>query len=597
VVYFVGCKDMDADPDECEKPRFPKESLGGYTKGGTPKYFRAFEGDEDLKGVEEHAYVAVAPHVDIQIPGLGEMSGTAIRKALKTAEPETFEEIMGFYDPLAYDMIKNKLKRMEESQHPLGIFLRLIKEVLEEASPDPRQDLYTVRGDTLDLTSPDWQKRVVGRHRTQIGRAEEIRREYKRSYEVLKEKFINLNIISKKEQILKAAQEMVPEPISQEGATKILSDIINFIKNTKIELLIGDYPGTDPDYGGPAQYLDRENKVIIEKFFTFWVDPRTGRYPTFAGQRAGKGEWESTIAHELGHAKDAALNRAFNAYAETATWRRPKEQWDDYSEANAVFNRIKHCFPILKRWTGSGADKKTKHHEWVFEFYASLQQMFSSLNRSQLLPEDIQMVCGIQEFRTKIQQLPKKESASWYRNYQRVFNKWRTTLPPQKATPLQKAKPASFNQSVKILSDLTDNEVWKSFDCTKCNPRVATSMLNRLARLDIKNIPQVAPSPQPREPSALVEISLNHLLEEIEETIDEAALTQMYGSWAPNLYRITDPGTELEEESLDEDEELEEMATMSGGSAELGAGKINVEEEGLIREIEDYLFRTLGVDS
>ena len=140
VVYFVGCKDMDADPNVCDgtKPRFPRESLGGMTKKGTPRYFRAFEGEEDFKGVKDHAYIAVAPHVEIQIPELGEMSGTTIRQALQTAEPEKFKSIMGFYDPLVYDMVKSKLKSTQEeelqevSQLQLGIFLGLIEETLNE---------------------------------------------------------------------------------------------------------------------------------------------------------------------------------------------------------------------------------------------------------------------------------------------------------------------------------------------------------------------------------------------------------------------------------------------------------------------------------
>tara|TARA_Y100001970_G_scaffold60009_1_gene76428 strand:- start:4701 stop:7484 length:2784 start_codon:yes stop_codon:yes gene_type:complete len=142
VVYFVGCKDMDADPNVCDgtKPRFPRESLGGMTKKGTPRYFRAFEDEEDFKGVKDHAYIAVAPHIEIEIPELGEMSGTTIRQALQTAEPEKFESIMGFYDPVVYDMIKSKLNSEQEelqevSQLPLGIFLGLIEEVLNEVDP------------------------------------------------------------------------------------------------------------------------------------------------------------------------------------------------------------------------------------------------------------------------------------------------------------------------------------------------------------------------------------------------------------------------------------------------------------------------------
>ena len=142
VVYFVGCKDMDADPSVCdgEKPRFPRESLGGLTKKGTPRYFKAFDEEEKYLGVAEHSYIAVAPHVEIEIDGLGEMSGTTIRRALKDASPEFFQEIMGYYDPFIYEMIRGKLNSAPESlgevsQIPLGIFLRLIEETLNEVDP------------------------------------------------------------------------------------------------------------------------------------------------------------------------------------------------------------------------------------------------------------------------------------------------------------------------------------------------------------------------------------------------------------------------------------------------------------------------------
>ena len=67
------------------------------------------------------------------------MSGTTIRQALSSAEPEEFETIMGFYDPVTYAIVKDKLSQEENeepiqevAQMPLGIFFSLIEEVLEE---------------------------------------------------------------------------------------------------------------------------------------------------------------------------------------------------------------------------------------------------------------------------------------------------------------------------------------------------------------------------------------------------------------------------------------------------------------------------------
>jgi hypothetical protein len=84
VVYFVGDKDMR------ENPRFQK--TGGTTKEGY-----------DWR-------LAVAPHVEIDIPGLGEMSGTSLRKVLASADPKTFEKIMGWFDPGVYKMLQSSLQ-------------------------------------------------------------------------------------------------------------------------------------------------------------------------------------------------------------------------------------------------------------------------------------------------------------------------------------------------------------------------------------------------------------------------------------------------------------------------------------------------------
>jgi len=126
VIYYVGAKDM------AEDPRFG--GLGGLKKDGTPRYFREYDKGEDLKGWGAHGYIAVAPHVSIDIPGMGEMSGTNLRKALEDADEETFKNIMGFYDAQIYDIIKGKLEQsgLKEAQYNLGIFRRMMGEILEE---------------------------------------------------------------------------------------------------------------------------------------------------------------------------------------------------------------------------------------------------------------------------------------------------------------------------------------------------------------------------------------------------------------------------------------------------------------------------------
>ena len=79
VLYAVGKKDMS------ENPRFKP----GLKKNGEPTYYQNYDGNEnDLQSYSKHAYLVIAPHVDIQIPGIGEMSGTALRTVLSSADEE-----------------------------------------------------------------------------------------------------------------------------------------------------------------------------------------------------------------------------------------------------------------------------------------------------------------------------------------------------------------------------------------------------------------------------------------------------------------------------------------------------------------------------
>tara|TARA_R110002020_G_scaffold394715_1_gene604705 strand:+ start:4326 stop:6653 length:2328 start_codon:yes stop_codon:yes gene_type:complete len=86
IKYFVGAKDMNTNP------RFQKTS--GTTKQGY-----------DWS-------IGVAPHVELDIPGVGEMCGTSLRGCLKGADPEKFESIMGWFDQEVYDMLQNTLEEV-----------------------------------------------------------------------------------------------------------------------------------------------------------------------------------------------------------------------------------------------------------------------------------------------------------------------------------------------------------------------------------------------------------------------------------------------------------------------------------------------------
>jgi hypothetical protein len=104
LVFAVGKKDMQ------ESPRFA--NLGGVRKDGKPAYLRVYNPDEDLASFAEHGYVAVAPHISMDIGPAGEMSGTTLRQVLATADPETFQKVMGFFDQEIYDMLQNTLQEI-----------------------------------------------------------------------------------------------------------------------------------------------------------------------------------------------------------------------------------------------------------------------------------------------------------------------------------------------------------------------------------------------------------------------------------------------------------------------------------------------------
>ena len=82
------------------------------------KFFRPWAGKAEV-GYKEGAYYITAPHISLNVPGYGEMSGTAIRKALgdttldKKEKQKVFKGIFGHTKN--YNLIVSKLERLNES--------------------------------------------------------------------------------------------------------------------------------------------------------------------------------------------------------------------------------------------------------------------------------------------------------------------------------------------------------------------------------------------------------------------------------------------------------------------------------------------------
>jgi hypothetical protein len=117
VVFMVGQKDMQEDP------RFRI----GKKKDGGDSYFQKYEPNKPMKPYTEHGYLAVAPHMSYNIDGVGEMSGTNIRKALSNPDltSDQFKDIFGWYDKKIQDMLYSKFTGNEKKDKP-------IYEIIEE---------------------------------------------------------------------------------------------------------------------------------------------------------------------------------------------------------------------------------------------------------------------------------------------------------------------------------------------------------------------------------------------------------------------------------------------------------------------------------
>ena len=81
------------------------------------KFFRPWKGKAEV-GYNDGAYTYIAPHVSLSVPGYGEMSGTAIRKALGDTSLEKKDKVKLFKGIFGhtknYDLIVKKLEKLNE---------------------------------------------------------------------------------------------------------------------------------------------------------------------------------------------------------------------------------------------------------------------------------------------------------------------------------------------------------------------------------------------------------------------------------------------------------------------------------------------------
>jgi hypothetical protein len=114
-----------------------KKDAGRLDSG---KFFRPWKGKAEI-GYKDGAYTYIAPHVSLKVPGYGEMSGTAIRKALgdksldKKEKIKTFKGIFGHTKN--YDLIVNKLEKLNETIENFCIDSNIVSIIKEASTSQP----------------------------------------------------------------------------------------------------------------------------------------------------------------------------------------------------------------------------------------------------------------------------------------------------------------------------------------------------------------------------------------------------------------------------------------------------------------------------
>ena len=109
VVFMVGQKDMSEDP------RFKV----GKKKDGSDTYFQEYEPNKQMEPYLNHGYLVVSPHDPIEggnyeIPGVGRLNGTNIRKAVSSPEltKDQFKSMFGWYDEKIKDMLQKNFQKI-----------------------------------------------------------------------------------------------------------------------------------------------------------------------------------------------------------------------------------------------------------------------------------------------------------------------------------------------------------------------------------------------------------------------------------------------------------------------------------------------------
>ncbi len=148
-----------------------------YTKkDGTPGYFQPYKDNEVLQPLSKHGYIIIAPHIQLNIPGYGEMSGTTLRQSLAAAiDTKTYRNLLGFNNIDVFNMIHDKLApgkplnvvderkstrttSVSESSLQPGWWRDLIREIAPGIEEDVAPDILTSFNVQDQLNPVIWEK-------------------------------------------------------------------------------------------------------------------------------------------------------------------------------------------------------------------------------------------------------------------------------------------------------------------------------------------------------------------------------------------------------------------------------------------------------
>jgi len=276
--------------------------------------------------------------------------------------------------------------------------------------------------------------------------------DWSEEFERLKKAFIEKEVYARQAQIKNIMRDkLIKIHPSRYDSKNIIEHIARFIQATGMSIA-----EKTPCHGAGACYVHGKKigpfrhapgKIHIasnEGWFLSIKGMYTDEDGAFRNQAMGM--FSKVIYHELGHAKEVAIDNAFSIL-------RTGKQY-----SSLTLDRTRKCFPGLK--TARGA---REHHELPYEHYASLSQLRAQLGRP-LNRSDIELVCA-------------------YKNK----NSLRTRM--QYVKSLKTWSAPNVKKGVFTHLDFLNNEIWDTFSCKNCGPdgdfNFALKLMNdMIARFD-----------------------------------------------------------------------------------------------------------------